>query len=194
MLRSAYSMFLTTFYLLHLNFEALVYQNFGIIQPLTIVQKLRGCREHHYGIRREFYNKQVAISMFSFLLCATSNVPLPNQVIVILLYYYKFFLNDVIILQVRPPVKVTYKKWVQCERVPEKLETMAAVWQGITHLKSTRAFCEYLYNEHPEIKPPRYLIDSGMMDPDKLKEESICSIKSTDSFGNVSRLSFSLLK
>lgn len=73
-------------------------------------------------------------------------------------------------MQVRPPAENYYKKWRSCDKVPEKLASMAAVWQGITHLKSTRAFCEFLI-ERPEIKPPKYLSDCGMLDPTYLREK-----------------------
>ncbi|KAH1006668.1 hypothetical protein HUJ05_007378 [Dendroctonus ponderosae] len=72
-------------------------------------------------------------------------------------------------MQVRPPAENYYRKWITCDRVPEKLASMAAVWQGITHLKSTRAFCEFLI-ERPEITPPKYLHDCGMMNLKTLKE------------------------
>ncbi|XP_050298092.1 uncharacterized protein LOC126737296 [Anthonomus grandis grandis] len=70
-------------------------------------------------------------------------------------------------MQVRPPAESFYKKWMSCDRVPEKLASMATVWQGITHLKSTRAYCEFLL-ERPEIKPPKYLFDCGMMEMENL--------------------------
>lgn len=38
-------------------------------------------------------------------------------------------------MQVRPPAENYYRKWITCDKVPENLATMAAVWQGITHLK-----------------------------------------------------------
>ncbi|XP_057670664.1 uncharacterized protein LOC130902492 [Diorhabda carinulata] len=68
-------------------------------------------------------------------------------------------------MQVKPPPKDLYKKWLQCEYIPPKLESMATVWQGITNLRSTRVFCEFLYRHHPAIKPPKYLIEKGLMDP-----------------------------
>ncbi|XP_072376749.1 uncharacterized protein [Diabrotica undecimpunctata] len=68
-------------------------------------------------------------------------------------------------MQVKPPPKDLYTKWLQCEYIPPKLESMASVWQGITHLRSTRVFCEYLYKDRQEIKPPKYLVECGMMDP-----------------------------
>ncbi|XP_023011514.1 uncharacterized protein [Leptinotarsa decemlineata] len=91
--------------------------------------------------------------------------------------------------QVVPPQKNIYKKWLKCEKVPQKLETMAAVWQGITHLRSTKSFCEYLFKEHPEIKPPKYLVECGMMDPKKILG-SRGSVEKEDSFGNVSNSIF----
>ncbi|XP_060517225.1 uncharacterized protein LOC132696429 [Cylas formicarius] len=65
-------------------------------------------------------------------------------------------------MQTRPPAESYHKRWTTCENVPERLASMAAVWQGITHLKSTRAFCEFLL-EKPEVKPPKYLLEAGMI-------------------------------
>lgn len=69
-------------------------------------------------------------------------------------------------LQVIPPKGMT-DKWMKCEKLSKDLETMATVWEGITHLKSTRGFCEFLYKEKPFLKRPKYLVDSGMMNPTK---------------------------
>ncbi|XP_045479136.1 uncharacterized protein LOC123684072 [Harmonia axyridis] len=55
------------------------------------------------------------------------------------------------------------KKWLECKNVPMKLKTMQTVWEGITHLRSTRAYCEWLVN-HPEIKPPQFLVENNMLD------------------------------
>ncbi|VEN44782.1 unnamed protein product [Callosobruchus maculatus] len=66
-------------------------------------------------------------------------------------------------MQVRPGNKVAAEQWMRCQNVPERLESMAAVWQGITHLKSTRAFCVFMYEAHPDVMPPKYLLDVGMM-------------------------------
>ncbi|XP_030765315.1 uncharacterized protein LOC115889468 isoform X2 [Sitophilus oryzae] len=75
-------------------------------------------------------------------------------------------------LQTRPQAENYFKKWMSCDRVPENLSSMATVWQGITHLKSTRAYCEYLI-ERPDIKPPKYLLDCGMLNPKNLQDASI---------------------
>ncbi|KAL1513439.1 hypothetical protein ABEB36_002850 [Hypothenemus hampei] len=72
-------------------------------------------------------------------------------------------------MQVRPPAENYYRKWISCDRVPEKLVTMAKVWEGITHLKSTRAFCKFLI-DRPEISPPKYLHDCGMLNLKHLME------------------------
>lgn len=89
----------------------------------------------------------------------------------------------------KPPPPNIYRKWLTCAGIPEKLESMAAVWQGITNLKSTRRYCEYICVNHPNMKPPKYLVDSGMM-----SAKVIGSVQSLDntSFGNVSRYSFEL--
>lgn len=70
--------------------------------------------------------------------------------------------------QIIPPKMADIDKWLVCKRVPEHLESMAAVWQGITHLRSTRAYCEYLL-DHPEITPPKYLVQMNMLDREALK-------------------------
>ena len=70
--------------------------------------------------------------------------------------------------QILPPKMADIDKWLVCTRVPQQLESMATVWRGITHLRSTRAYCEYLL-EHPEITPPKYLVDSHMLDRETLK-------------------------
>lgn len=50
-------------------------------------------------------------------------------------------------IKVKPPTEKYYKKWMSCERVPEKLASMATVWQGITHLKYVgNNFSIYTYN------------------------------------------------
>ncbi|KAG5896774.1 hypothetical protein JTB14_008350 [Gonioctena quinquepunctata] len=85
-------------------------------------------------------------------------------------------------LQIKPPPKHAHKKWMNYETVPPRLETMAAVWQGITHLRSTKAFCEYLYQEHEEIKPPKFLVDSGMMDPMRKVRSRVSIFKPSKSF------------
>ncbi|CAG9768631.1 unnamed protein product [Ceutorhynchus assimilis] len=81
-------------------------------------------------------------------------------------------------MQGRPPAENYFKKWMTCDRVPERLTSMATVWQGITHLKSTRAYCEFLL-EQPDVKPPKYLLECGMMDLRKLRDENR---KSSDIF------------
>ncbi|XP_066258780.1 uncharacterized protein [Euwallacea similis] len=70
----------------------------------------------------------------------------------------------------RPSAETYPRKWIINDPTHEKLASMAAVWQGITHLKSTKAFCKFLI-ENPEIKPPKYLNDLGMLDRKTLKEE-----------------------
>ncbi|KRT84075.1 hypothetical protein AMK59_2549 [Oryctes borbonicus] len=66
-------------------------------------------------------------------------------------------------LRSKPPKEDFVKKWLQCKKVPHKLATMEAVWGGIEGLRSTRAFCHWLI-DHPEIIPPRYLEEKGMLD------------------------------
>jgi hypothetical protein len=73
--------------------------------------------------------------------------------------------------QILPPKMADINKWLTCKRVPPELESMAAVWQGITHLRSTRAYCEYLL-EHPDITPPKYLVDMKMLNRETLRGQS----------------------
>lgn len=47
--------------------------------------------------------------------------------------------------------------------IHERLETMEMVWKGIIQLKSTHDFLEYLSSNHPDVKPPRYLIENDVM-------------------------------
>ncbi|KAK9710743.1 hypothetical protein QE152_g25870 [Popillia japonica] len=66
-------------------------------------------------------------------------------------------------LRSKPPREDFVKKWLHCKKVPRKLATMEAVWGGIEGLRSTRAFCHWLI-DHPEIIPPHYLEEKGMLD------------------------------
>ncbi|KAG5896776.1 hypothetical protein JTB14_008352 [Gonioctena quinquepunctata] len=88
--------------------------------------------------------------------------------------------------QIKPTNKKVVDKWLRGDKMSHKLETMAAVWQGITHLRSTKSFCEYLYNEHSEIVPPKFLEDAGMMDTEKITARS--SISQTITFWQVTGL------
>lgn len=89
--------------------------------------------------------------------------------------------------QVISPPRNISNKWLKCEKLPKKLESMATVWQGITHLRATKSFCEYIFTEKSDMKAPKYLIDSGMMNPKNIMvNESVRS----GSFGDVSRYSF----
>lgn len=60
-----------------------------------------------------------------------------------------------------PPTKNPYERYKKStiEINEEKLETMETVWKGITQLKSTREFLQYLSSNYPNRKPPRYLIE-----------------------------------
>lgn len=40
---------------------------------------------------------------------------------------------------------------------PEKLDSMETVWKGITHLKSTRDYLDYLASIHPKVQVPQYI-------------------------------------
>lgn len=68
-------------------------------------------------------------------------------------------------LQVKPISKINFKKSMDMKHVPKHLETMTTVWKGITHLYSTRSYCEHIYRNHSEILPPKFLVDNGMMNP-----------------------------
>lgn len=50
----------------------------------------------------------------------------------------------------KPPRNQVDRKWLQCENVPKELETMDAVWKGITHLESVKGFAKWL-TAHPEV-------------------------------------------
>lgn len=90
--------------------------------------------------------------------------------------------------QIIPPTRAKSDKWIKSEKLPKNLQTMATVWQGITHLRITKAYCEYMFKQKPEIKPPAYLLTSGMMDKltIQLSDESF----KTHSSGKASSISF----
>ncbi|KAG5896775.1 hypothetical protein JTB14_008351 [Gonioctena quinquepunctata] len=71
--------------------------------------------------------------------------------------------------QIKPPPK--NEKWLVCATAPPELDSMATVWDGIQDLKSTKAFCEFLNQEHPEIVPPKFLIEAGLMNPDRVSSQ-----------------------
>ncbi|XP_066143564.1 uncharacterized protein [Euwallacea fornicatus] len=73
-------------------------------------------------------------------------------------------------VSVRPSAETDHRKWIISDPTREKLASMAEVWQGITHLKSTIAFCKFLI-EKPEIKPPKYLSDLGLLNWKTLREK-----------------------
>lgn len=60
-------------------------------------------------------------------------------------------------------------KWLENKRVPEKLATMAVVWEDIESLKSTEGYCNFLL-QHEEITPPSYLVNKGLLDVQKKAE------------------------
>lgn len=78
------------------------------------------------------------------------------------------------------------KKWLKCERLPKKLQSMARVWQDITNLKSTMAYCEYILNNHPNLKAPKYLVNCGLFD----RERGFSPHKDLPNFDNLSKYSF----
>ncbi|XP_024939684.1 uncharacterized protein LOC107266974 isoform X2 [Cephus cinctus] len=51
-------------------------------------------------------------------------------------------------LKIIPPKNQVEAKWLQCENVPKDLETMSAVWKGITHLDSVKGFTHWMKNHH----------------------------------------------
>lgn len=53
-------------------------------------------------------------------------------------------------LQFVPPNNQVRKNWLECEHVPEDLETMEVVWKGIAHLKSVTGFIEWL-QQNPKV-------------------------------------------
>ncbi|XP_069704889.1 uncharacterized protein [Periplaneta americana] len=64
-------------------------------------------------------------------------------------------------LRFRPPRNETKKRWIDCASVPRDLETMQVVWQDITDLRSTKAYCKWLL-DHPTIPQPEYLRKEGL--------------------------------
>ncbi|KAF5302002.1 hypothetical protein FQR65_LT08667 [Abscondita terminalis] len=59
-----------------------------------------------------------------------------------------------------PPRKDLVDKWIACD-VPKRLSTMAAAFDGITHLRSTRTFCQWYAAESRKPRP-KYLEELGM--------------------------------
>lgn len=43
-----------------------------------------------------------------------------------------------------PPSNKVEVNWMRCENVPQDLESMEAVWKGITHLDSVKGFVDWL--------------------------------------------------
>lgn len=56
-----------------------------------------------------------------------------------------------------PPNNQVRKKWLQCENVPQDIETMEVVWKDILDLRSVRGFVEWL-QQHPEVTASALLI------------------------------------
>nr|CAD7573078.1 unnamed protein product [Timema californicum] len=54
----------------------------------------------------------------------------------------------------KPPKNRVREKWLQCDRVPPELESMEAVWKGITGLRSTKGFVEWL-KQRPNLPRPK---------------------------------------
>ncbi|KAK6620469.1 hypothetical protein RUM44_006870 [Polyplax serrata] len=65
-------------------------------------------------------------------------------------------------LRYKPPKNEVRKNWMECSRVPKDLSTMKTVWVGLERLRSTIAFSNWL-NNHPEISPPTYLQEKGLL-------------------------------
>ncbi|KAK4887198.1 hypothetical protein RN001_003469 [Aquatica leii] len=61
-----------------------------------------------------------------------------------------------------PPARGQTDKWLS-RTAPERISSMAAVWDGITDLRSTRTFCKWLIN-HPKVPRPKYLDKLGMLE------------------------------
>ncbi|CAG2064607.1 unnamed protein product, partial [Timema podura] len=60
----------------------------------------------------------------------------------------------------KPPKNRVREKWLRCDRVPPELESMEAVWKGITNLRSTKGFVEWL-KQRPNLPRPKFLVDQG---------------------------------
>ncbi|KAJ9596314.1 hypothetical protein L9F63_012647 [Diploptera punctata] len=65
-------------------------------------------------------------------------------------------------LRYEPPHNNTKEKWVDCPNIRQDLVTHKVAFDGITDLRSTRSFCEYL-EKNPHIRPPQYLQQMGMI-------------------------------
>lgn len=61
-----------------------------------------------------------------------------------------------------PPKNNVQRLWLDCENVPEDLETMDVVWKGLTHLKSVRGFVEWL--QQSEVPVPSIILVNVSMD------------------------------
>ncbi|XP_046429570.1 uncharacterized protein LOC124184198 [Neodiprion fabricii] len=71
-----------------------------------------------------------------------------------------------------PPKNRVDEKWLQCENVPRDLETMEAVWKGITHLDSVKGFLAWV-EAHPGVKPPKILTEAYAKKEVLLRQQSI---------------------
>lgn len=76
-----------------------------------------------------------------------------------------------------PSSKYSSERWLKVHNLPESVASMATVWQGITHLNSTKGFCHFLYNYCPGITPPKYLTECGMMNPRNFVNKSFLVVK-----------------
>lgn len=81
-------------------------------------------------------------------------------------------------LRHKPPTDNVTEKWVRGNKIPEELNTMEAVWEGIINLRSTKAFCAWIMS-HPNIPHPQYLKSQGMLTYD-LRKYSVDSKESYD--------------
>ncbi|XP_023718640.1 uncharacterized protein LOC111870518 [Cryptotermes secundus] len=64
-------------------------------------------------------------------------------------------------LRYKPPRNQTQKRWLDCPNIPEGLESMQVVWEGIAKLRSTRSYCQWL-TEHSSRPQPPYLVQQAI--------------------------------
>ncbi|XP_074025347.1 uncharacterized protein [Leptinotarsa decemlineata] len=62
------------------------------------------------------------------------------------------------------PTDRNYMKRLLRKHIPEELATGELVWKDILDLESTKRFCSYMATNYPEVAPPDYLVDAGLMD------------------------------
>ncbi|CAH0560880.1 unnamed protein product [Brassicogethes aeneus] len=65
---------------------------------------------------------------------------------------------------IRPQLSDIAAKWHKSENVREDIVSMEVVWKGITHLRSTKEFSNYLQTAKPHVPHPEYLVRKGVFE------------------------------